>query len=245
MGQVIFSQYTFKNLKDIIKKNKIKTSINFFNGVDIDSYSKIPEFKECLENKNIKNINNVDGISAAIPLSIKNLKPIKRLQGPTFTDKFLNDEELNKNKKHFFVGVEEENLNKVLKKYSKLKAQNIFGYNPPYVKGIFFSEKERKKIVNMINKSKADYLWIGMGAPKQQILTNQIYDKIKTKNIFNVGVAMEFIKGSKKRAPKFFQSIGLEWLYRLLFSQFKLTSSRMIPSFKGMIKTFFMAKVEK
>lgn len=241
--KIILGEYDFKELKKRILKNKETISINFFNGLDIYSFTKISEFRECLENKHIKNINNIDGISTAIPLSVKNFRKIKRLQGPTFTDKFLKDKELNKKKKHFFIGVERGNLDKVIGKYPNLKKENISGYNLPYVSGLFFPEKEIKKLIKIINKHKPDYLWVGMGAPKQQILTNQIYDKINVKNIFNVGVAMEFIKGSRKRAPKIFQGLGFEWLYRL-FEDFKLTSGRLFKSLTGSILSLFIIKLE-
>lgn len=242
--KLIFREYTFDELKKIILKTKKKISINFLNGMEVDSFTRLEEYKNCFNRKDLEHINNVDSISVAVPLSIKYLRPIKRFQGPTFTDLFLNDQELNKNKKHFFVGIDEENLNEVIKRYPLLKRKNISAYNPPYIKGIIFSEKERKKIIGLINHSKADYVWIGVGSPKQQILTNQIYKKINSNKIFNVGVALQFIQGKKKRAPKFFQSIGLEWLYRLLFSQFRLTMSRLYPTFRGMLKTLFVTEIK-
>ena len=243
MKKIIFSQYTFKELKKIILNSKDRISINYFNGLDIYSITKIHKFRECLKNKDIRNINNVDGISTAIPLSIKHFKRIRRLQGPAFTDKFLRDKELNEKKKHFFIGIEEENLNKVIKKYPNLKRKNVAGYNLPYVKGLFFPETEIKKLIKMINKNKPDYLWVGMGSPKQQILTNQIYNKVNVRKLLNVGVAMEFIKGSKKRAPKIFQQMGLEWLYRL-FTDFGLTSRRLLKSLMGGFLVFFIADIK-
>ena len=243
MEKIIFSENSFKDIKENILKNSGVISINFFNAVDIFSFKKIPEFRACLKNKNIKNINNIDGISVAIPLSIINLKKVRRLQGPTFTDKFLKDKELNEGKKHFFIGVEQGNIEKVLERYPNLKNGKIKGHNLPYVKGLFFPGNEIKILANKINHFNPDYLWIGMGSPKQQILTNQIFDKIKVKKFFNVGVAMEFIKGSRKRAPEIFQKTGLEWLYRL-FDDFKLIRNRTPRIIFGTFLSFFIAKLK-
>ena len=66
-----------------------------------------------------------------------------------------------------------------------------------------------------MNASGADYIWIGLGAPKQErfMFRNAKYAKGL---MLGVGAAFDFHSGHVRRAPESFQRLGLEWLYRLL-----------------------------
>ena len=98
------------------------------------------------------------------------------------------------------------------KNYSALQIVGI--YSPPF--GFEKDKVENDKITKMIIRSKADILFIGLGAPKQE---KWIYTHYKELNIpvsIGVGVTFEFIAGIVKRAPKWMQEIGLEWFFRLI-----------------------------
>ncbi|NLG06621.1 MAG: WecB/TagA/CpsF family glycosyltransferase [Candidatus Pacebacteria bacterium] len=64
--------------------------------------------------------------------------------------------------------------------------------------------------------TKADFVWIGIGSPKQLEITNWLKDHSQGMKIFCVGAAFEFISGQKKQAPVWMQKNGLEWLFRLI-----------------------------
>jgi N-acetylglucosaminyldiphosphoundecaprenol N-acetyl-beta-D-mannosaminyltransferase len=73
------------------------------------------------------------------------------------------------------------------------------------------------KVIEKINKAKPNILLVGLGSPKQE---KWIYKNLKkmpnVKVAVGVGGAFDFISGQVKRAPKFLQKIGLEWLWRLI-----------------------------
>lgn len=95
-------------------------------------------------------------------------------------------------------------------KYSGL---NIAGtYSPPY--GFEKSEKELAKINKMLLDSKADMLFVGMGVPKQDIFIYENMHKYKIPMSFSIGGTIDFMAGEQKRAPKWINRIGFEWLYR-------------------------------
>jgi len=86
-------------------------------------------------------------------------------------------------------------------------------YSPPF--GFENDERENKKIIDLIKKSRPDVLFIGLGTPKQEKWAWRHKDKMKVPLIVCVGAAFDFIAGVQSRAPKWIQKSGLEWFYRL------------------------------
>lgn len=230
MKKITVNSISFEKLRKLILKNffKKKTIFNFCNSNDFYHFKTNKLYLEKYSRK--QNFNLIDGFMVSLYLGEK------RLRGPEFTQRFFEDKELLKNKKHFFIGFEKKDLNLLVKKKPILNKKNLWSYNPPYIKDIVFSKKEIQKIMKLVNKRKVDYLWIGIGAPKQTIMANQIYDKVNSKFIFNVGAAFDFVTEKKKEAPRFIQKIGLEWLFRLI-TDFKYPKKKIYQSLLG---TFYM-----
>lgn len=235
--KIKFQHENFSSLRDKIKNKEFgeKVIFNFLNSNDMYNIKKNPEFKKSLENrKDIKNINFIDGFINTTILSFKNMKKINRMRGPSFTHQFLQDKELSGgNKKHFFIGKETREVKKLAEKYN-LNKKKVYAYNPPYIKGTKFPGKEINKIAKEINRVKPDYVWVGVGSPKQNILAIDLFNKIKTKYIFkfNVGAGLDFALGKKKEAPKYIQEAGLEWFYRLV-TDFKYSKKKVWRSLLG------------
>lgn len=138
---------------------------------------------------------------------------MSRTTGPTYMDNIMSISEKN-GYSHFFYGSTEETLekmrNNLLSKFPKL---NIAGmYSPPFRD---LTQKEDENVINTINEKNPDFIWIGLGAPKQEIWMANHQGKV---NGFMVGVgaAFDYSAGNIKRAPIWMQKCNLEWLYRLL-----------------------------
>lgn len=86
-------------------------------------------------------------------------------------------------------------------------------YAPPF--GFEKDEAELAKISRMIKDAKPDILFVGLGAPKQERWIKEYHQKLGVPVSMGVGVTFEFIAGIVKRAPKWMQSAGLEWFWRL------------------------------
>ncbi len=97
-----------------------------------------------------------------------------------------------------------------------VKSLNEKGINlGEYCQG-FFSETEKKDLIEKVNANKARFILIGMGVPGQEYLANEISKASSDKIIICVGNFFEFYLGTMKRAPVIFQKLGIEWLFRLL-----------------------------
>lgn len=138
---------------------------------------------------------------------------MKRTTGPDYMKEILkisNEEGYT----HFFYGSTEETLKKLQRtlnrSYPNVQVAGMF--SPPFRK---LSAQEDEEIVHMINESNADFVWIGLGAPKQERWMAEHKGQIKGFMI-GVGAAFDYEAGNIDRAPMWMQKANLEWLYRLL-----------------------------
>jgi len=175
----------------------------------------------------LKNNNNINFTDSKI-LSV--LLRTKQQRGPTFTKKFLSSVNVN-DTKHFFIGLDEQDKI-LLSKKTKLLENKVFSYNPPYIKELEFSKLERKTMISKLKKIKPSFVWVCVGSPKQEILSNQLYKDYKA-TYLNVGAALDFILERKKEAPKIFQRLCLEWFYRLI-TDFKYSKKKVWKSLLGL-----------
>jgi len=153
----------------------------------------------------------------------------KQARGPTFTKNFL-ENQISKNQKHFFILPEPKDLKMLVKRFPKLK--NSQSYSPPYIKGSVFPEKETQEISKQLKSFKPNYVWVCIGNPKQEILSNQLYKKYKA-FYFNIGAATDFLISKKKEAPSIFRKLGVEWFYRLI-TDFKYSRKKVWGSIVGL-----------
>jgi exopolysaccharide biosynthesis WecB/TagA/CpsF family protein len=182
---------------------KEKKKFNFLNMHSLYLFNKNSKFREAVSFRHA--INFPDGAMIARKLRIR------KQRGPDFTREFLMND-FAKKKKHFFIGLENYETDK-LSKITGIAKSKIKGYNPSFISGIEFLAEEREKIIEEVNKSKSDYLWICVGNPKQEILGYQLFESVDVDKIFNVGAALDFLLGREKESPKIWQKMGLEWVY--------------------------------
>lgn len=157
-----------------------------------------------------------------------------RTTGPDFLNEMLKISHIY-GFKHFFYGSTKETLNKmqsvIREKYINV---NIVGmYSPPFKE---LTKNEDIGIINMINKSGADFLWVGLGAPKQEFFMGKHKDKINSLMI-GVGAAFDYLSGNIKRAPKWMQNMNLEWLYRLMQDPIRLFNRYLYTNIKFLVLT--------
>lgn len=91
----------------------------------------------------------------------------------------------------------------------------VGAYSPSY--GFEKKEEENTAIYEMINKSGANVVLVGVGCPKQEKWIFNHKDKMPNVYIWMaLGATIDFEAGNIKRAPKIFQELYLEWFYRFL-----------------------------
>jgi N-acetylglucosaminyldiphosphoundecaprenol N-acetyl-beta-D-mannosaminyltransferase len=77
----------------------------------------------------------------------------------------------------------------------------------------------------------ADVVWVGMGTPKQDLLTHRMA-RLGNGTYVAIGAAFDFIAGTKSQAPAWMQHSGLEWLYRLVTEPKRLWKRYLIYNVK-------------
>ncbi|MDD6072605.1 MAG: WecB/TagA/CpsF family glycosyltransferase [Clostridiales bacterium] len=140
-------------------------------------------------------------------------KQARRVAGPDLMLEIFAASE-KKGYSHFFYGSTDETLEclkkNLLEKYPKLKIAGM--YSPPFTKQ---SEEDDAEDIARINGAKPDFVWVGLGAPKQEIWMYEHRDKINAV-MLGVGAGFDYHAGKIKRAPKWAQELCLEWLFRLI-----------------------------
>lgn len=88
-------------------------------------------------------------------------------------------------------------------------------YSPPYKSE--FSDEESKAMIDAVNASAPDLLWVGMTAPKQEKWLHANWSQLDIHcHAGAIGAVFDFYAGTVKRAPDWWIRHNLEWLYRLL-----------------------------
>lgn len=143
----------------------------------------------------------------------KGYKQAQRVTGP---DLMLELFAISKEKgyRHYFYGATEETLQsmkEVLERdYPGIEIAGM--YAPPFRA---LTPQEDAQIVAKINESRPDFIWIGLGAPKQEEWMYQHMGQLQGV-LIGVGAGFDYLAGYIKRAPRWMQRMSLEWLYRLL-----------------------------
>jgi N-acetylglucosaminyldiphosphoundecaprenol N-acetyl-beta-D-mannosaminyltransferase len=86
--------------------------------------------------------------------------------------------------------------------------------SPPF--GFEHDAVEIEAILQRIARVRPDVLVVGLGAPKQELWVHRYRDRLAARIALCVGATIDFLAGSKPRAPLWMQRSGLEWLHRLM-----------------------------
>lgn len=116
--------------------------------------------------------------------------------------------------RHFFYGGAEGVADQLAARMSaRFPALEVVGtYCPPFRP---LTPEEDAEVVQMIEESGADCVWVGLGSPKQEHWLAEHRGRLSAPLLLAVGAAFDFHSGTKRRAPRFMQRTGTEWLFRL------------------------------
>lgn len=124
---------------------------------------------------------------------------------------------------------------------AKIGRELVVGsYSPSY--GFENKIDENEKIYRMIEETKASVVLVGVSAPKQEKWIMKHKEKMPNVRIWMaLGATIDFEAGNNKRAPKIFQALAIEWLYRMFQTPRKILPRVLrdmyffIPFFKQLI----------
>jgi N-acetylglucosaminyldiphosphoundecaprenol N-acetyl-beta-D-mannosaminyltransferase len=98
-----------------------------------------------------------------------------------------------------------------------------------------FSTRVNDEIVRRVNAARPDILWVGLGAPRQEMWIHANLARLDVRLAIGVGAAFDMCSGSIRRAPAWMQKAGLEWFYRFLreprrlFRRYFIESAPFLP----------------
>jgi N-acetylglucosaminyldiphosphoundecaprenol N-acetyl-beta-D-mannosaminyltransferase len=133
-----------------------------------------------------------------------------RVYGPEFMHRCLKNSPAHV--RHYFLGASEDCLADLVTATRQLNpALTIAGTHHGY-----FTDTDWPQVLEKIQAAKPDLIWIGLGTPKQQHFSHWAKTRLAQGWLLNVGFAFDVNAGRKSDAPKWMQSMGLTWFYRML-----------------------------
>jgi N-acetylglucosaminyldiphosphoundecaprenol N-acetyl-beta-D-mannosaminyltransferase len=154
-----------------------------------------------------------DGTPIALVMRAKNASA-RRL---TSTDAFVRvcQAGCDKRLRHYFVGGANDDVATAFEAELRRRYPSIqvAGFTVPPFRP--YSDEEVAELSREIRASGADAVWVGLGAPKQDLLAHRLRLHGAAPVIACIGATFDFVAGTKRRAPQAMRSLGLEWVYRL------------------------------
>ncbi len=116
--------------------------------------------------------------------------------------------------RHYFYGGTQATLGRLV---ANLTARHpglvVAGCHAPPFRTL--SSEEDEADIEAINVTRPDFVWVGLGMPKQEKWMVAHLGKVKATALMGVGAAFDFHAGTKPRAPAWMQRSGTEWMFRL------------------------------
>ena len=219
---------SYKDLRTNIEKDINSNKKSFIVAINPEKILKARENAELKKLLNDADYQIPDGIGVVYASKLKKGKIKSRITGIDCME-MLCDLANEKGYKIFLYGAKSDVIieakKKLENKYQNIKIVGIIdGY-----------EKNQEKIVEKINKSKADIIFVALGSPKQENWIIENKDKLCVKIFQGVGGSFDVISGNIKRAPKWMQKAGLEWLYRLMKEPKRIFRQIKLVKFLGLV----------
>ena len=172
-----------------------------------------------------------DGIGVVLAARILYGAKLERVPGSEFIFDICNIA-ANGDYKLFIYGATEDVNKKVVgelkNRYLQLK---IVGRANGYVK-----EYDMPDLIDRINASEAEILFLALGSPKQEKWYATYKNKLHHVRVVQcVGGTLDTIAGTVKRAPKIWCKLQLEWLYRLIMEPKRIKRQKVLPVFAVLI----------
>jgi N-acetylglucosaminyldiphosphoundecaprenol N-acetyl-beta-D-mannosaminyltransferase len=178
--------------------------------VDLTSlvYSyRFDDFKHVL---NSSLVNSCDGSYIALVASLLHKKRLRQYIGPDFFKEFIF-----KKGNHIIIGSTVSIYNKIV---NRIEHEGGNKSNIAYLELPFISieDFDYVRIASRINEMKANYIWVSLGAPKQEYFMHRLLPFIDSGIILGIGAALNFYSGELKDIPRWMKTLHVVWIYRVI-----------------------------
>lgn len=217
------------SMKDAIKKAEEYTFTDKCSTIYTPNSEIIMVAKQNEELKKVLNEADMlipDGIGVVWASKINGNPVIEKVAGFDLMKNLL--VEANKKQQKVFLfggkpGIVEAAIENIKKELPNI---NFVGYRDG-----FFKEDQEVEIIEQINSAQPHFLFVALGAPKQEFFIHKYREMILAKVAMGVGGSFDIIAGKAKRAPDIFIKLGLEWFYRLIKEPWRFKRMLVLPKF--------------
>lgn len=182
-------------------------------------------------------INYADGIGVVMAVKMKTGLSVSRIAGCDLWLKLM-ERSVQHKKSVFLIGAKEEVVSVVADKLRQELSVDVCGYQNGY-----FADDE--VVINQLLQAKPDVVCLALGSPKQELLINKLKSAGLASFMMGVGGTFDVYSGHTRRAPVFFQRLGLEWFYRLVTDIRRINrQSNLVKFFLRLIKLRFSSGIK-
>ena len=167
-----------------------------------------------------------DGIGVVFAARMLGLGRMKRVPGAELMPEICDLSAKNGYKIFLFGGRPEVNIKVVNVLTERYKGIQIVGRQSGY-----FNDNEMDGIIENINMSGAQILFIALGSPKQELWMRKYLQNTTVRVCQGVGGTFDVLTGEVRRAPSVFRMMNLEWFYRLLSNPKRIIRQAALPRF--------------
>jgi N-acetylglucosaminyldiphosphoundecaprenol N-acetyl-beta-D-mannosaminyltransferase len=155
-----------------------------------------------------------DGMAIVWLLKWYGYNSVDRVYGPDLLLAVC-EQSVERGYRHYFYGaapgVAQELAEALQNRYLGLEVVGV--ESPPYRP---LTPDEDMEIVHRIRDARPDFVWVGIGSPRQERWMRDHLALLDVPVLIGVGAAFDFLSGNKPQAPRWIQRSGLEWLFRLV-----------------------------
>lgn len=174
---------------------------------------------ESQRNDDVRRIHNEaglvtpDGMPLVWLLRASGYRDADRVYGPDLMLAVFRDSKISECR-HFLYGASPETLGELEGNLRERfpRARIVGAYSPPFRP---LTDEEDREIIQTINGSRADIVWVGLSTPKQERWMADHRGPLEAPVLIGVGAAFDYHAGRVRQAPRFVQRSGLEWVFRL------------------------------
>ena len=199
---------TVDYIKKVIARRNPPVQHVVINALKVNLMEEDPKLREIVNSCPLINADGSSILWAAKKLGV----PIKeRVTGIDLFQRLVKEAAENGYKIYLF-GAKEEVVTKVRDIFQKeYPTLEIAGYRNGY-----FTPEEEPQIVADMAASGADMMFVAFSSPKKEYWVNKYLNQLNIPFVMGVGGSFDVVAGVTKRAPEFWQKIGMEWFYRFI-----------------------------
>jgi len=218
--KIEFEKPKISNIISNVIQNNQRGYVNTINSNLLVNAYKNKDYKRILKKSSF---NICDGSVLATTLNVINKTHYDAYPGPDFFMDIIRERKYT----HLFLGSTQETLNNLKNNLVDIDS-NIESAQFIVLPFLKVNKFEYVTIGGLINETSPDFIWVSLGAPKQEEFASILIRYINRGLIVSVGAAFEFYSRNSivARSPIIFQKLRLEWLYRL-YKQPKKTFKRL------------------